>query len=77
MRFLWLFLLCLLVTVEKGRPESPKPEGPETFSPEEGSKRKNPEPQDEDGNEKDQTDEAGQDSFVSVFLPSFFICMKG
>ena len=71
MRLLCLSLLCLLVTGKKGGPESPKPEGSETFSPEEGSKRKNPELQEEDGNEKDQTDEAGQASFVSVFLPSF------
>ena len=67
MRLLGLSLLCLLVTGKKGRPESPKREGPETVSPDEGSTK----PQEEDGNENDQTDEAGQASFVSVFLPSF------
>ena len=55
MRLLGLSLLCLLVTGKKGRPESPKREGPETVSPDEGSIK----PQEEDGNEKDQTDKAG------------------
>ena len=64
MRLLWLFLLSLLVTGKKGRTESPKPEGPKTVSPDEGST----EPQEEDGNVKDQTDEAGQASFVSDYL---------
>ena len=72
MRLLGVSLLFLLVTGKNG-PESSKREGPETVSPDEGST----EPQEEDGNEKDQTDEAGQASFVSVFLPSFLICMKG
>ena len=68
MRLLGLSLLCLLVTGKKGRPESPKREGPETVSPDEGSTR----PQEEDGNEKDQTDEAGHSGQFCLSIFTFF-----
>ena len=59
MRLSWLLFLCLSLSVAGGRPvTNPKPK-----TPDEGSNKL----QEEDGNVKDKTDEAGLASLVSVF----------
>ena len=65
MRLSWLLFLCLSLSVAEGRPATNPDPKPQT--PDEGPTKL----QEEDGNEKEETDEAGVASLVSVFYITF------